>query len=471
MHADPDAHGHRAGPGPEVDARTPTTRSGPSTSARASSGTTARRSPPTTSSPRWSAWSRPATPASRASSRRAARSPRTRTPSPSPSSARNGNFPYLVSVFNAQTLITPKAYAAGTTLDKVPAGTGAWKLDDATTQQRARRSRATTTGGAARRRSTAPSSSSSTTPARWSPPTRAARSTPSSSSTSCPGASLFDDPNFSVVATADDAPPPDLDAHATRASSRTSRSARPSRYTFDRPALIQQLFKGKASSATTTSSGRATRTSATRSRSARRTSTRPSSSLSDAGATDLTATLHYGQLLEIPDLAVLLKSQAAQAGITLNVGRSRASTPSTARSGARPKPADPPCSGAAELGIVDYGHRATPGRLPQLGAQVEGHLELVAVLVGRLRRRVHGVPDRRSASTPRRPPAPRSRRSSTRTSRSASRTSTTTCPATPRSSRASTRARSGRCSSRRPRRSPDIARVGRRWRGRRPRRR
>ncbi len=24
------------------------------------------------------------------------------------------------------------------------------------------------------------------------------------------------------------------------------------------------------------------------------------------------------------------------------------------------KPADPPCSGAAELGIVDYGHRATP---------------------------------------------------------------------------------------------------------------
>ena len=31
-----------------------------------------------------------------------------------------------------------------------------------------------------------------------------------------------------------------------------------------------------------------------------------------------------------------------------------------ARSGARSKPADPPCSGAAELGIVDYGHRGTP---------------------------------------------------------------------------------------------------------------
>ena len=41
----------------------------------------------------------------------------------------NGNFPYLVSVFNAQTVITPAAYAAGTTLDAMPNGTGAWKLE------------------------------------------------------------------------------------------------------------------------------------------------------------------------------------------------------------------------------------------------------------------------------------------------------------------------------------------------------
>ncbi len=40
----------------------------------------------------------------------------------------NGNFPYLVSVFNAQSLITPADYVAGTTLDKKPNGTGAWKL-------------------------------------------------------------------------------------------------------------------------------------------------------------------------------------------------------------------------------------------------------------------------------------------------------------------------------------------------------
>ena len=38
--------------------------------------------------------------------------------------------------------------------------------------------------------------------------------------------------------------------------------------------------------------------------------------LTDAGATGLTATLHVAELQEIPDLAVLIQSQAAEAGIT-----------------------------------------------------------------------------------------------------------------------------------------------------------
>src|SRR6185312_3252133 len=40
----------------------------------------------------------------------------------------NGNFPYLVSVFNAQSVITPASYTTGTTLDKKKNGTGAWKM-------------------------------------------------------------------------------------------------------------------------------------------------------------------------------------------------------------------------------------------------------------------------------------------------------------------------------------------------------
>ena len=66
----------------------------------------------------------------------------------------NGNFPYLVSIYNAQSLITPADYVAGTTLDSRPAGTGAWKLTSYD-QRAAPRSSGTPTGGAARRRSTA----------------------------------------------------------------------------------------------------------------------------------------------------------------------------------------------------------------------------------------------------------------------------------------------------------------------------
>ena len=50
----------------------------------------------------------------------------------------NGNFPYLVSVFNAQTVITPADYTTGTTLDARPDGTGAWKLESFDTATGAR---------------------------------------------------------------------------------------------------------------------------------------------------------------------------------------------------------------------------------------------------------------------------------------------------------------------------------------------
>ena len=42
----------------------------------------------------------------------------------------NGQFPYLVSHWNPQSVITPKDYALGTTLDKVKTGTGPFKLQD-----------------------------------------------------------------------------------------------------------------------------------------------------------------------------------------------------------------------------------------------------------------------------------------------------------------------------------------------------
>ena len=69
--------------------------------------------------------------------------------------------------------------------------------------------------------------------------------------------------------------------------------------------------------------------------------------------------LHFGQLQEIPELAQLIQAQAAEAGFTLELAGESLDTFYGAQ-WCPAEPADPPCSGAAELGIVDYGHRATP---------------------------------------------------------------------------------------------------------------
>jgi peptide/nickel transport system substrate-binding protein len=81
--------------------------------------------------------------------------------------------------------------------------------------------------------------------------------------------------------------------------------------------------------------------------------------LADAGFPDgISAVLHFGNLQEIPQLAQLIQAQAAAGGFTLELAGESLDT----FYGAQWCPPDqtPPCFGAAELGIVDYGHRATP---------------------------------------------------------------------------------------------------------------
>ena len=269
----------------------------------------------------------------------------------------NGNFPYLVSVFNAQTLITPKAYVAGTTLDKVPAGTGAWKLKTYNAQ----------TGATFERN-----------PDWWGGPTPLDGTEFIFFDATGPmvtayqgdqvdaivqfdvlsGASLFDDQNFSIIAT-EAALHRQIWMRTDKGQFADKRVRQALAFTFDRPALIQQLFKGKAQLGNdhVIWQGYPYYDSSVPQRA--QDIAKAKQLLSDAGVSNLTADLHCGQLLEIPDLATLLKSQAAQAGITLNVAVESLDTFYGAQ-WCPADPKDPPCSGAAELGIVDYGHRATP---------------------------------------------------------------------------------------------------------------
>jgi peptide/nickel transport system substrate-binding protein len=268
----------------------------------------------------------------------------------------NGNFPYLVSVFNPQSVITPKDYETGTTLDAKPNGTGAWKIESYDPSTGATFSRNPTWWGG-------------TTPLdslefvffdAVGPQVTAYQG----GQVDCivqfdvlSGEPLLADTNTNVI--------------ATRAATHreiwmrvdtgqfTKKEVRQAlALSLDRPAMIEQLFKGRADLGNDhviapiypyfdDSVPQRTRD-----------IEKAKSLLAAAGTPSITATLHAGQLLEIPDLATLVKSQAAEAGFNLEVAVENLKTFYDAQW--CPPKGNPPCSGAAELGIVDYGHRATP---------------------------------------------------------------------------------------------------------------
>ena len=270
----------------------------------------------------------------------------------------NGNFPYLVSVFNAQSLITPAAYAAGTTLDKVPAGTGAWKIESYDIASGAKFARNDKWWGG-KTPLDAPSSPSSTTradghrlsgrPDRRHRPVRRVDRARRCSTTRTSRSSIRRRRNHREIW---------MRCDTGQFADKRVRQALA--LSIDRPALIQQLFKGKGEL------GQRSRhlelypyysdTVPQRAQDI----AKAKHLLSDAGKADLKATLQYGKLQRDPGPG----RPAAEPGRPRPGSRSRRPVGTTTRSTTLqwcpPKPADPPCSGAAEFGIVDYGHRATP---------------------------------------------------------------------------------------------------------------
>jgi len=269
----------------------------------------------------------------------------------------NGNFPYLVSCFNPQSLITPVDYVSGTTLDKRPSGTGAWKLvtfNQATGATYARND--DWWGGKTPLDATEFIFFDTIGPMVTAYQGQQVDALVQFDVLS--GKALFDDPNFNIIQT-EAALHRQIWMRTDKGQFADKRVRQALALTFDRPALIQQLFQGKAQIGNDhpiwpgypyfdgSIPQRAQNID------------KAKALLAEAGVPNLTADLHNGQLLEIPDLAVLLKSQAAQAGITLNV-KSESLDTFYGAAWCPGEPKDPPCSGASELGIVDYGHRATP---------------------------------------------------------------------------------------------------------------
>jgi peptide/nickel transport system substrate-binding protein len=272
--------------------------------------------------------------------------------------APNGNFPYLVSVFNAQAVITPVAFTTGTTLDAAPNGTGPWKLvsfDAATGAEYARND--AWWGGV---------TPLATTTFQFYDDTGSMVTAAAAGEVDMlnqfqvvGGEALFDNPDFNVVGFPA-ATHRQIWMRCDTGQFTDKRVRQALGYSIDRQALIDTLFKGRADIGNDHviapvypffDSSVAQRT------------YDPEMSkqlLTEAGFPDgISAVLHFGNLQEIPQLAQLIQAQVAAGGFTLELAGESLDTFYGAQ-WCPSEPADPPCSGAAELGIVDYGHRATP---------------------------------------------------------------------------------------------------------------
>ena len=271
----------------------------------------------------------------------------------------NGNLPFLVSLFNAQSPITPVDYEVGTALDQVQAGTGPFILD----------SYDPATGATFRRNENW-----------WGgvPPLETvefvffdnlgAQITALQSGTvdglvqfQVIGAdALFDNPDFKVLGI--------QAANHRQVWMRTDtgqftdkRVRQALALTFDREAMINTLWRGRADIGNDhviapflpffDEDAVPQR---------ERNPEQARQLLADAGFPDgLSAVLHCGEVQEIPDLAQIIQAGAAEGGFNLEVQVEGLDT-FYGNQWCPPEPADPPCSGASELGIVDYGHRPTP---------------------------------------------------------------------------------------------------------------
>ncbi len=278
----------------------------------------------------------------------------------------NGNFPVLVSLFNAQALITPVDYESGTTLDAQPDGTGAWILEsfDASTFSTRFRRNPDWWGG---------QTPLDTTELRGFADLGTAVTAMQSRDidviqqfTVIGGEGLLDDSNFTVLT-------PPAATHRQvwfnlaqpQFADKLVRQALA--WSLDRQQMVDTLFAGRAEIANdypVLSSLPFYDPDAAEQRA--RDIEMARSLMSEAGVDSLSVELQTGDLQEIPDLAALIQQNAAEAGIDITVNTQSNSTFYEAAwcpqlyGVESSDPSTLPCESSATFGIVDYGHRPVP---------------------------------------------------------------------------------------------------------------
>ncbi len=269
----------------------------------------------------------------------------------------NGNFPYLVSTDNAQAAIIPKSQAEGATLDKELNGTGPWKM----TKYDAK------TGATFVRNDKWWGGKTPLDSVEWVffgdlqaqvVALQSGQVDGIIQFSVLGGEGLLNNSNLNVIALkaathrqvwmrTDKGPFKDPQVREALA------------WTLDRTAMVQTLFKGTADVGADTVIAPVYPYADPSLPQRNKDIAKAKSLLQAAGVTNITSTFNVVKLQEIPDLAALIKAGAQEAGITLNIKVEDGST-FYGSAWCPEKPADPPCSGATDIGIVDYGHRGTP---------------------------------------------------------------------------------------------------------------
>lgn len=274
----------------------------------------------------------------------------------------NGNFPVLVSLFNAQALITPADYSDGTTLDQRPEGSGPWRLDsfDASTFS-IRFVRNPDYWG--------PQPTIESTELRGFADLSTAITAMQSRDidviqqfTVLAGGSLLEDADFTVLT-----PPASTHRQVwfnTQQGQFTDvRLRRAVAWAVDRPFMVETLFQGRAEVGNdhpVLSSLPFFDPDAVPQREQDLEQARQL--VADAGAEGLTTAISTGDILEIPQLAAIIQQNIQAVGIDSAVNTQSNSTfyGDAWCPGANESDATLPCDNSAEFGIVDYGHRPTP---------------------------------------------------------------------------------------------------------------
>lgn len=281
----------------------------------------------------------------------------------------NGNFPVLVSIFNAQGLITPVDYTDGTTLDGRPDGTGAWKLDnfDVSTSTSTFSRNPDWWGGMTPLDGIELRGFADIGTAVTAMQSREIDGIQQFSVIG--GEGLLNDSNFVTLE------PPSAAhrevwfniAEGPFAGLEENRLVRQAlAWCWDRTGMVQTLFNGRAVMANdypVVDSLPFYDPDAVEQRD--RDIDKAKQLLADSGATGITAEIKCGDLQEVPELAAIMKQNAAEIGIELTVNEQANATfyedawcPALYED--TPPAPGLPCGNSAGFGIIDYGHRPVP---------------------------------------------------------------------------------------------------------------